>query len=260
MKNRIKLLIYKARPLKLKARMNSHFLRHLYTKMILLVWSICRITKYFPLGEALSTRFQIKALKYKRLLKQSQARDEFVRVLPLISDKISIDLGANLGVYTKLLARNSKLVIAFEPDPWTFKQLKRECCGNKNVKLENVAAGLSNRFVKLYRHQDFHLYKKYFSIKSSLRCSSEINQGDCVDVEQIDFIRYIEDLDEDIGIIKMDIEGMELELLEALLRRPDLLSRIDYIFSEFSDMSARHNYIIKQAQQIHRPKINLDWP
>ena len=218
----------------------------------------------FPFSLGLSTRFQIKAIKYNVRLMAPEAQEEFKRILPQVSEKISIDLGANLGVYTKLLANYSKLVIAFEPDPWTFEKLNENVGYIKNVKLENLAVGPSDGFVKLYRHEDFDCNKAFFSESSSVWCRSDFNEGDSVDVNQVDFIRYIEDLDKDIGMIKMDIEGMELELLEALVMRPDLLSRIDYIFVEtherlFPEKLARFNQVRKQVHQIHKPRINLNW-
>lgn len=213
---------------------------------------------------AASARFQIKALKYNLKLKAPEAQEEFKRVLPETQGKISIDLGANVGTYTKLLANYSKLVIAFEPDPWAFEQLKGNVAGIKHVKLENAAAGSLDGVVKLYRHQEFEHDKRLYSEASSLCYRRDFTHEDCVDVDQVDFIRYIENLDSDIGIVKMDIEGMELELLEALLDRPDLLARIGYIFVEtherlFPDKLMRFNRIREQVRLIERPRINLNW-
>ena len=46
------------------------------------------------------------------------------------------------------------------------------------------------------------------------------------------FLVYLENLDEDIGTLKIDIEGAEVELLEALFDRPDILERVRHIFAE----------------------------
>jgi len=35
----------------------------------------------------------------------------------LASDKVAVDVGANVGLFTAVLARHSKKVIAFEPNP-----------------------------------------------------------------------------------------------------------------------------------------------
>jgi hypothetical protein len=41
-------------------------------------------------------------------------------------------------------------------------------------------------------------------------------------VRQVDFLRYIRELDSDIGVLKIDIEGAEVPLLEALFATPEL--------------------------------------
>ena len=81
----------------------------------------------------------------------------------------------------------------------------------------------------------------------------------------MNFIRYLEELNEDVGVLKIDIEGAEIDLLEALFDRPDLLDRIEYIFAEtheeaMPDLAVRAKAIRDRAARIVRPKIDLERP
>ena len=66
-----------------------------------------------------------------------------------------IDLGANLGEYTRKMGTGVKQVIAFEPDPWAYAMLKENIADVENVRLENAAAGTSDGVVRLCRHPQF---------------------------------------------------------------------------------------------------------
>src|SRR5688500_16332831 len=67
-------------------------------------------------------------------------------------DSITIDLGANVGIFTKVLAECSKHVYAFEPDPFNFDQLKQNMQPYKDkVSLYNYAASNVNGTSKLHR-------------------------------------------------------------------------------------------------------------
>ena len=146
---------------------------------------------------------------------------------------ICIDLGANVGDYTRMMASVAKQVIAFEPDPWTFDVLQANVADLQNVRLEKVAAGTHESRVLLYRHVRFQDDPASHSGSSSLIASkTNVAEQEAVEVRQIDFIAYLERLNEDIGTLKMDIEGAEVDLLEALLDRPEIMKRIDYIFVE----------------------------
>ncbi|MDE0409341.1 MAG: FkbM family methyltransferase, partial [Alphaproteobacteria bacterium] len=97
----------------------------------------------------------------------------------------------------------------------------------------------------------------------------EMDQSDgggsgSVEVRQIDFMRYLEDLNEDIGILKIDIEGAEVELLEALFDRPDILKRIAFIFAETHErLYANHKPRVKalreRAKRLEQTRVDLDW-
>ena len=176
-----------------------------------------------------------------------------------------IDLGANLGVYTRKMASVTKQVIAFEPDPWTLVELQANVADLDNVKIENAAAGTREETVYLYRHTRFEEDRSWRSEASSVIASKgDVAKEDAVEVRQIDFIRYLEDLDEDIGILKIDIEGAEVDLLETLFDRPDLLKRINHIFAETHErLIPGHKPRVKalraRARGLERPYINLYW-
>lgn len=176
-----------------------------------------------------------------------------------------IDLGANIGIYTRKMAARTKRVIAFEPDPWTFAELQANVADLENVRLENSAAGVREGMVLLYRRAQFEEDPAAHSEASSVISSkSDVAKASAVEVLQIDFLRYLEELDDDIGVLKMDIEGGEVDLLEALFGRPDLLRRIDHIFAEthercIPEHMPRVNALRLRARNIERPYINLYW-
>ena len=78
----------------------------------------------------------------------------------------------------------------------------------------------------------------------------------------MDFLRYLGDLE--IGVLKMDIEGAEVQILEALFDRPDRLHRIRYIFAETHERmipghQPRVDALQRRARKIGQPSVNLYW-
>ena len=176
-----------------------------------------------------------------------------------------IDLGANIGEYTRKMALEAKQVIAFEPDPWACAALEANVADLDNVKIENSAAGTNESTVLLYRHARFEEDPALNSQSSSVISSKRnVNEEGAIEIRQVDFIRYLENLNEDIGLLKMDIEGAEVDLLEALFDRPDILNRIDHIFAETHETripghEPRVNALREKAKLIKQPYINLYW-
>ena len=71
-------------------------------------------------------------------------------------------------------------------------------------------------------------------------------------------------MDCEVGIIKMDIEGGEVDLLELMLERDDLLEKIDFIFVETHEKKIpnqlkRVRSLRAKALKLKRPRINLYW-
>lgn len=117
----------------------------------------------------------------------------------------------------------------------------------------------------LYRHARFEQNPALYSESSSLIASkSNVTEEGAIEVRQIDFIDYLYRLNEDIGVIKIDIEGAEVDLLEALLDRPEIVKRIHYIFVETHESRIPgHELRVKalhdRVQGMQRPIINLYW-
>ena len=199
--------------------------------------------------------------RYRRKYSKISAIVEFDNALRNSKGKICVDLGANLGEYTRKMASVAKLVIAFEPDPWTLKLLQENVTHLDNVRIENAAAGVKEAIVLLYRHEKFEQNPASRSQSSTvLSCADYLNTEEGIEVSQIDFIKYLED----IGLLKIDIEGAEVDILESLLDRPDILNRIDYIFAETHEKwipmhEPRVKALRERAGRIERPYINLDW-
>lgn len=203
--------------------------------------------------------------RYRRKAQRLRAVEEFDDALGHSSSLLCIDLGANVGEVTQKMARSVRQVIAFEPDPWALEKLRANLAGYGNVKIEAAAAGVSDDPAILYRHLEFVSDPASLSQSSStLANKGNIDRTAGIEVRQLDFLRYLANLDTEIGILKMDIEGAEVEILEALLARPDLLGRISYVFAEtheriIPEHRSRVAVLRERVQQIERPRINLDW-
>ena len=203
--------------------------------------------------------------RYERKLKKLSVIARFEKALLESETKTCIDLGANIGVYTKKMASAVEQVIAFEPDPWAYAQLRTNVANLNNVRIENAAAGTREGTVHLYRHSEFERDPVSKSQSSSLlSIGKHINKEKAVEVRQIDFLKYLEDLDEDIGVLKIDIEGAEVELLEAMFDRQDILGRIDYIFAEthewfLAKQIPRVSALRERSCQMDRPIVDLEW-
>ena len=205
--------------------------------------------------------------RYTRKLAALTALDEFDNAVQQSINKTCIDLGANVGEYTEKMASLVKSVIAFEPDPWAYAELKLNVARFTNVRLENAAASTQNGTIPLWRHEEFQNDPAKYSTNSSLmsRKFNVANSDQMVEVRSINFVDYLIDLDEDIGVIKMDIEGTEVDILEALLDTPDILSRVDYIFAEtheryMHDLTARVDALVARTLHMTQPYFNLNWP
>jgi FkbM family methyltransferase len=157
-------------------------------------------------------------------------------------------------------------VISFEPDPGAFAALEKATSGLQNVTLIPKAAGHQADTLMLHRSSrwspdDPSAHTQGSSIVPS---GADTDPANAIMVDVVDIVAFLEDLDRDIRILKMDIEGAEWDVLTRLIDHP-VLHRIDCIFVETHERQdpARLVPVFEalqdKAEQLQRPYINLYW-
>ena len=186
-------------------------------------------------------------------------------VAQLGPDDIAIDLGANVGVITAKLAQTGAQVHAFEPDPETFEHLSAAMAQFPNVHLHNAAVSGRDGTITLYRPPSWQDETKRRSASKANTIvandrSSSFDIG--AEVPLVDFARFLNDLPKPAKLIKVDIEGAEWDVLDAVEERA--FDRFDAMFVETHerfDLSILPTLKARQLRYaaLDRPYINLYW-
>ncbi|MBN1588526.1 MAG: FkbM family methyltransferase [Pirellulales bacterium] len=185
-------------------------------------------------------------------------------VRSLRAGDLVIDCGANLGEFTTMLAATGATVHAFEPDPYTFSRLRENTSHLSNVIYHNQAVGVGRAIVKLYRTPDFDDSPDAASISSSVFADKiNVSEANYVEVEQIDFVSFLESLGRPVRLLKIDIEGAEVPLLENMIEK-DALSNVRITFVETHDtriptIAERTTALREIAVERFHKKLYMDW-
>lgn len=138
--------------------------------------------------------------------------------------KNSIDIGANKGVYTYFLVKYSKKVYAFEPNPKVFSFLKK----GLPKKAQAFLVALSNKEGKDFLR--IPKTRKGFSNQGGSLSHEKVPNNYLsfeVDCKPLDTYKL-----DNIGFIKIDVEGFEREVLEGAQQtikreKPNLLIEME---------------------------------
>jgi len=114
--------------------------------------------------------------------------------------KNTLDIGAATGMYASHFAKHSKSVICFEAVTPVYEQLEKIKQSNANVITHNIA--VSNHVGT----NDFYVDDKRLSNSSFQNLVD--GQKITVDTVTIDSLQLV-----DVGFIKVDVEGVELDVL-----------------------------------------------
>ncbi len=134
-----------------------------------------------------------------------------------------IDIGANLGRYTILIASRGNIVYAFEPVKSTFDVLLRNISLNhlnNNIKAFNLGLGDRNEF-------SYILYLPYKQGEASLALDI-VGKKELIKLDRLDDLSIIP---ENNCFLKIDVEGFEFEVLQGAKRfiesyRPKIIIEI----------------------------------
>jgi FkbM family methyltransferase len=200
---------------------------------------------------------------WRKLFPPLRAPDGFILALKKIgpSDTV-IDCGANIGKYTAALAKTGALVHAFEPDPACFRALTTKFSTNPNVKLHQKAVSTCDGLTKLFMHKGRDKESVIGSASSSLLASkSNVDNDSFVDVETIELSAFVAKLGH-VSLMKMDIEGFEIEVLNDMLDK-GTLSLIDQTFVELHDRKNPSLVVptkqLKDRLAVCRADVDLTW-
>lgn len=207
------------------------------------------VSRLFFLYRALGIGRTGRALEYNYHLQQLVKEGDTV-----------IDIGANLGYYTRPLADivgATGEVYAVEPVPVIFSVLKRNVGGRKNVTLLNYALGSEERTIEMAN--DSVAAAGYFGTGRNFVSDGELS-GDAIrfSAQMVRGSRLFADLKR-IDFIKCDIEGYErvvIPELQPLIERhhPTVLIETDgetrqEIIRMFSQMGYRA-YMLENGKEV----------
>jgi len=146
----------------------------------------------------------------------------YLKLVPILRqnyhDTIILDCVANDGKVAQLFARTGAEVYAFEPDPVAYRLLQKRLGDQKKVHCLQKAVWTEHATLDLYLYPRHDHGRADFTVSSSL-VKEKCNVSDQykVEVQAVDLIAFIKNLDKKVAILKMDVEGAEIKILERLI-------------------------------------------
>jgi FkbM family methyltransferase len=129
------------------------------------------------------------------------------RIIP--ERAVTIDVGANCGLYTRKLAQLSTTVHAFEPSDRMAELLRRTSAPNVNV--HEIALSDQNGEAELFIPEDNdQLVYGLASLEPRALASGQKVASSRVPMARLDAI-----VNEDVAFVKIDVEGHELNVLNG---------------------------------------------
>ena len=151
--------------------------------------------------------------------KEKVMRDQalYSSVMDLVDENcVCIDCGANTGQETIPWAEKGAEVHAFEPHPECFRILKEKTASYDKVYLYEKGVWHRNSTMKLYLREGAGETDVSES-SSLLKSKPNVDEDSYVKVEIIDLVEFIRELDKRVDVLKIDIEGAEVELVQKII-------------------------------------------
>ena len=149
---------------------------------------------------------------------QNKCLNKFIKYCESQTKKMKtvIDVGAWCGTWAKAIEPFAKKVIAFEPDKTHFECLQRNCTINCTPRMEAVGAQL----------QEVSLTEDNFTQ------AKRVNEKGNIRMITLDHMAY-----EDVDMIKIDVEGYEMEVLKGATKT---LEHVKYLMIELNNNTKKY--------------------
>lgn len=152
---------------------------------------------------------------------------------------VVIDAGANVGMFTLFCKNNARRIYSIEPDTFPFYYLEKNFKNIDNIILINKALSDSCNPIKFN-------YNLFGSVASSEMSRTE--HGIELMADTIDIPTIIE-VEDNINLVKLDIEGTEFKVMESLQQKH--FKKINQFFIEFhADSQPIKNILISNGYTV----------
>ncbi len=206
----------------------------------------------------------INTIAYRKLKRRYAPRTEEIFrniVSTLTSDDIVLDLGANVGEYTELLAKTGATVIAYEPDPYAHKRLTEIGQKYPNIIIHNKAVTQIAQITRFESSVKIENGQTVQSAKASKIISEGKESFNSITIKTESFSNIIGKY-KYIKLIKCDIEGSELSILQNITKNQ--LEKIGHMFVETHERLYPETFseilkINKYFHSLNKTNINLYW-
>lgn len=167
---------------------------------------------------------------YQNLSRRAKRRknEPGLKILSLLCDKnkISIDVGANEGIYSYYMLKHSEQCIAFEPIPHWGKYL-RQAFKNEKYELYPLALSNQNGVATLKMPVEAHGLSSIEAKWPPIEHFDEKIITYDIETKRLDEYKF-----NNIGFIKIDVEGHEESVIEGAINTitkslPNLMIEID---------------------------------
>jgi len=191
-------------------------------------------------------------------------KDEIATFDELGPGDVAIDCGANIGNVTARMASKGATVYAFEPNPYSYHVLRERFLEVSNVHCLNKGVLDRDDTMKLYLHENAHLDQVKWSTGSSLlEYKENIDPNSYVEVEVIDLARFIKGLNMEIKVLKMDVEGVECQIINKLIDS-NVINKIKYLIAETHEkknpsLKEETDRLRKRIDEEKLTNIDLNW-
>ena len=209
---------------------------------------------------------EILPCKFKQIYRYAKglSSDNPIAKISLGPGDIAIDCGANVGKVTEVMASACATVYAFEPNPYAFAVLKERFSHNAHVHCYEKGVLDRDDQLKLFMHKNAESDQVKWSTGSSLLdFKSNINSNNYCVVDVIDLAQFIADLNAKVKVLKIDVEGVEYQILNKLIDT-GVIHQIEHVFVEthaerVAELEAEDIKLRKKIAENNITFVNLEW-